>query len=217
MSDQVNSNFDEVEIRGLKILQDAAAGRFKVVGYQNQMKSAEEISALPLVQFFSWNAQTPKELGSLQGPLYDEMTYVVWITVAASATADLHVLRDLNATDEDRALALLRGSPSGMRSNKLLNKIIAAVRNIIMDARNREFDMPKGIVSNRWVSGWTKNDALLDGQFLTLTASMQINCRIKEDITGEIPIAPTGVVVNSTLDIDGDDVEQTGVQVDVPA
>jgi hypothetical protein len=71
-------------------------------------------------------------------------------------------------------------------------------------------------VSDTWINRIQKNKPLDKGEYVLLTGTMDFSCRVSEDLRGE-PLGDAGSKVFSTVvDHDGDNVEQTGVEVTTP-
>ena len=77
-----------------------------------------------------------------------------------------------------------------------------------MDARNIYAGLDKGIVANRWVDTIQKDTPLPRGEYVLLTGSMILTLRVAELVEGDTG-AP-GAIFDTTIDIEGDDVERTG-------
>lgn len=198
------------------VLGPAEAGRFQAVGYQRQGKAAEEVTGdNRMVQVFYGASDFPKSAGRRRGPVSHDMTFRVELTLAQTASTDLSVLNDPTATDQDRSNALRQSLEAGARADESFDELVDLVYQILMDARNIDVGLSKGSVANTWVSRVEKNDPLDRGEFLLLTGSMNFTCRASEDITGDPLEAEDagGKVIDTTVDVDGDNVEKTGVQV----
>ena len=69
-----------------------------------------------------------------------------------------------------------------------------------------------GIVANRWLGDFQKDEPLQRGELVTLTATAQLTCKTSENITGETPIA--GNAIDTTLNIEDDLGDNAGVLTD---
>jgi hypothetical protein len=78
-----------------------------------------------------------------------------------------------------------------------------------MDASNYDVGFSKPYkVTNRWIAGWTKDEPLNHGEYVALTADIQFQCKIEEEVSGLDP-TPAGVnPIDVTDEIDGDTAKQ---------
>jgi hypothetical protein len=191
-----------------------AAGNFNVIGYQRQTKSSETINQNRLVQVYYSRGEFPKSGGRLIGPKNHDMTFVVEMTVSASAEADLATLNDAGSTALQRQTALANVRTAAEKADNEIDELIDLVYQILNDGQNLDLGLTKGTFGSRWVPSAQKDTTIEEGQFVVKTAQMQYTCKTDEAVTGETPTTPATITYDSQIDLDGDDVEKTGVTVE---
>ena len=192
------------------ILGPAEAGRFKTVGFQRQVKSAEEtLDNSRLVQVYYSSGNFPKSSGRLNGPVQHDISFSVDLTVSAAAAGDLATINNISSTPVQVAAALLAFQEAAGRADDLLDDLFDIVYQILMDARNQDLGLPSGTVANRWVDQLNKDDPVPSGEYVILTGNMRLTCRAAEEVPGDI-----GVVGDKTFDfnieLENDDVQKSG-------
>jgi hypothetical protein len=196
------------------VLGPAEAGRFQTIGFQRQKKSAEENKGNSrTIQVYYNSGDFPTSRGSLQGPNQHDLTFKIDITVSEPVGADLSVLRDNLSTPAEKAAALLLAQESAERADNSIDELFEIVYQIVMDARNINLgiDTSNFRVANRWIGQIQKDDGLENGDLFVITGSMQLTCRVSEDVTGDTPtLADT---IETKIEFDGDPNENTGVTV----
>lgn len=195
------------------VLGPAEDGRFQTIGFQRQTNDAEDsLDNLRHVQVFWSSSDFPKRGSGLQGPFKNEASYRIELSAAKEASIDLEVLNDDLATAEERATALASFQEAADLVDESFDELVDIIFQIIMDARNIDLGMPKGVVAERWLSQVKKDDPVPAGELAMLTGSMVLTCSVSEEAPGDPGVS--GVKTMSTIvDIDGDDIEQTGVNV----
>ena len=198
------------------------AGRFATIGGQRQRESAEAVDNLRKVMVFYDEGAFPESGGAQYGPVRHDMTFNILLIEATPARADLSVLNDDGASATDKATALRQMAEPSVEANRSMNEFIRIIWQILMDARNEQMGMVPPddrpnlkMVSNRWISNINKGDPAPEGEFVVLTASMNLMLTVSEDITGDdLPATPEdGVVYDGDIELDGDDVAAQGVKV----
>jgi hypothetical protein len=205
------------------VLVPAEAGRFVTIGYQRQRESAEAINLNRQVTVYFSEGDIPKGPGQAYGDVMHDVAFLIELAVASPAHVDLSVLNDENATESEKATALRNISEAGAVADAEMDELIRIVFQTLMDARNNQLgitppaDRPNfKYVSSRWVDQIRKDNPSPDGEFLMLTASMRLSCRIEENITGVDLVDAGNKTFSSDLDLSGDDTEKTGVEVLTP-
>lgn len=195
------------------ILGPAEAGRFQTIGFQRQSTGAEEVLGnLRFVQFFYSSGNFSVSGGRQTGPTQHDITFNVWLTVSAASELDLSVINNPESTPEQVSAALLAEKEACEVADASLDELIDIVYQILMDGNNIEMGLDKGIISNKWIGSITKDQPTSSGDYVVLTASMPLTLRTVEDVPGDTGTAIE--VINTKIDIDDDDVEQTIVEVD---
>lgn len=195
------------------ILGPAEAGQFVTIGFQRQAKAAEEVlDSLRTVQVYYSSGDFNKSAGRINGPSQHDITFRIDLAVSKAAEGDLSVINNPESTQPQVEAAILAFQEAADLADQSIDELIEIVYQILMDAENIGLGLADGIVSNRWVDNIQKDNPLPRGEYAVLTASMILTCRVAEAITG---IAGTAAnIFDTTVDIDGDDVEKTGVTVD---
>jgi hypothetical protein len=206
--------FREIKQALVDTIGDAANGRFVVIGYQRQTKSSESVNQNRLVQVYYFRGELPKSGGRLTGPKNHEMTFNIDMTVSASAEADLATLNDAGSTAAQRQTALANIKTAAEKADDELDELIDIIFQILYDGRNLDLGLTRGAFGSRWVPEIQKNTTIEEGQFVLKTAMLQYTCKTDEEVTGAVPTQPATVTFDTTVDIDGDDVEKTGVTVE---
>jgi hypothetical protein len=204
------------------ILGNAENGRYQTVGFQRQTKSADEVLGNDrMVQVYYSAGDFPKKSGRINGPNQHDMTFNIDLTVSRAAEGDLSILQNPASTSGEIAAALLLFSEASELADQSIDELINIVYQVIMDAQNIDFGLTtgsppvatRGVVSNRWIDQIQKNDPVPRGEYVILTASMKLTCRGVELIDGDSGI-PGEKVLDTQIDIEGDDVEKAGVTVE---
>lgn len=193
-----------------KILGPAANYRYRVVGFQSQAKSAEEVLDCDReVKVYYSSSEFPKSGGRASGPVQNDVTYRVELTVSKGAEVDLSVINDPSATAANLAIAIAEFGTASELADNSIDELFEIVYQILMDARNIDIGFDKGVVANRWVSRMQKNESVPLGEYLILTGSIDFQLRTSEVLKGDTGTLATGYGV--VVDQDGDDVEKAGV------
>jgi len=205
------------------VLVPAESGRYITIGHQKHRDSAEKINANRQVTVYYSEGEFSKSHGQSYGDVSHETTFLIELAVATPAMVDLSTLTSETATENEKAKALRQLSEAGAEGDRQMDDLIDVVYQVLMDARNEQFglnppaDRPNlKLVAGRWVDQIRKDSPEPDGEFLVITASMRLTCRIEETITGEDLRAFGNKVFDANIDLVGDDVEKTGVQVTTP-
>lgn len=188
-----------------------ADSRYQVIGYQEQATSAEERVTPTVAVYYSAGA-FPKSGGSLAGPNTHNTTFRLEFTVTAASAGDLATLQDPEATESAYATALASFQSAARDADRLMDTLFSNVYGVIMDARNETFGLAVGKVASRWLGKMEKDTPVPRGEVVTLTGSAQLTCTVEEIVLGETGTA--GTIFDTNVDIDGDDIEETGVRVD---
>lgn len=191
------------------VLGPAELGRFRTIGYQRQGKSAEEVKdSGRTVQAFYSGGEFSRGAG-VRGPKQHDITFRIELTAGAAAKADMALINSPTATPVQIALAMADFQEASALADESFDELADIVFQILMDARNIDLGLPKGIVSNRWVGRITKDDALPRGENVILTGSMVLTCRAAEVVAGAT--GAIGTTYDVTVDIQGDNIERAGV------
>lgn len=193
------------------VLNDDADDRYQVIGYQEQATSAEE-RAIPTVAVYYSAGAFPKSGGSIAGPNTHNTTFRLEFTVTSASAGDLATLQDSGATEAAYAAALTSFQSAARDADRLLDTLFSDVYGVIMDARNETFGLDIREVTSRWLGQMDKDTPVPRGEVVTLTGNAQLTCTVDETVLGETGTLATEF--DTVIDLDGDDIEQTGVRVD---
>lgn len=184
--------------------------RFQVIGFQRQGKAAQTVKGNSrLVQVYYSSGQFPKSSGRVNASQQHAVTYRIEATVSEPAKVNLSILNSTEASVAQKAEALAQMSESADLADESIDEILDIIWNIIQDARNIELGLSKGSVGSRRIDSIQKDNPIPRGELVILTANMILTCTVNEQVSGEIG---TPTFNNDTvIDIDGDDVEKTGV------
>lgn len=189
--------FRKVKDDIVTILGAAAAGRFRVIGYQTQSKNPTEIkNSDRLVQVYYDSGQFPK-IGSMNGSKTHDMTFEIDLSASAPAQGDLSILDNAMATTQQKAAAIAAIKEAADNADTKIDELIEYVFQILMDGRNIDLLHSKGIISNRWIPSIQKDTLLERGDLIVKTANLKYSCRVMEEVTGDIGTEPATVIIDS--------------------
>lgn len=195
------------------ILVDAAAGRYDVVGYQKQTKPA--ISGGKTVQVYYSAGDFPKRASALNSPVQHEASFKLDLTVSAPAEVDLTVLNNPSATAAQLTTALANMQDASKLADDFLDELFDDVFQVLMDGDNYNLSLPPGTISNKWIPSFQKDTPLPRGEFVVLTGSMELECRMQEELlsvaTTPFDANITDIETYDTTGVEEDPVQKTGV------
>lgn len=196
-----------------KVLFPASAGKFIVIGSQKQSRDAvETLNLKRTVQVYYSASDFPKGSGRLNGPVQNNLTYRIELMVSSAAKGDLSVINDENSSAAQIATAIAAFQEASDLVDCYFDELVEDVYQIIMSGLNCDLGLPKGTISNRWIKAVQKDQPESRGGYVTLTGAMNLTCSTAEQVPGDVGI--TAGIFDNTIDIEGDDVEKTGVTVD---
>lgn len=207
-------NFRRVKTSTQDILSNAENDRYRTIGFQRQSRAAiESLDLDRTVEIYYADSDFDKVAGRLNGPVQNDATYNIDLTVSKAAEGDMSAIIDPDATQQARATALSLFVPGSQLADESIDELIDIIYQVLMDANNIDLGQPVGIVSNRWITRIQKNNPLPQGEYVVITAQIQLTCRIVEIVEGDSGIAGAKIY-DTTVDIQDDDVEKTGVTVE---
>ena len=206
------------------VLVPSEQGQYVTAGYQKQRKSADEINVNRQVTVYYSEGDFPKGPGQAYGDVAHDVVFNVELAVATPAHVDLSVLNDASASEASKATALRQMLEAGPVADEQMDELIDIVFQVLMDARNEQLginppaDRPNlKIVASRWIEQIRKDTPVPEGEYLILTASMRLTCRIEENITGEdLPDVTDNAVYDSDIVLDGNEESEQGVGINLP-
>lgn len=194
------------------VLGPAAREKFNVVGYQRQTKNANDTTGIKrTAQIFFASSDFLKSAGRLNGPTQNDITFRVELTVSSAAKGDLSVINNPGSTPEQITAAISVFQEASYLVDISFDEFIDEVYQILMSGVNYDLGLEKGVISNRWISSAEKDQPEPRGDLVTLTGSMILTCRTSEEVPSQ-EFTP-GTVHETTIDINGDDVQKTGIEV----
>ena len=198
-------NFRIVKNAVQDLLDNNAAGRFRVIGKQVMSKSADEVlNNDRLVQVYFSDGSFPKSAGRMHGSKTHDITIEIDMTASAGAVGDLSILDNPDATAIQKAGAIAAIREASDEADTKIDELIDAVYNILLDARYEGLLLEKGIISSRWIDRIQKDTLLERGEFVVKTANMKYTCRVQEYVSGDIGNTPATVTIDSITPNDGD-------------
>ena len=210
--------FRQIRDAIIQILGDNAAGQFRVIGFQEQhMAATENLDNERSVQVFYKKGDIPGgENGSSDGFMH-EMIFGLELTAAKAAEGDLAALN--NPGDPSGvATALANFMDASHVADRSWDELLDLVVQIIMSPIYLDFGLeptpenPDGFtIGSRRLEEIEKKQPLPYGEYVTITGSVLLKCKINELVVGVTPTPLEGL--NTQIDIKDDDVEQTAVEV----
>lgn len=204
------------------LLDDNAAGRFRVIGRQRQSKASDEIRDNDrLVQVYFSDGSFPKSAGRMRGPKTHDVTIEIDLSSSAGAKGDISVIDNPNVSPIIKAAAIASIKEASEIADTNIDVMIDAVYQILMDARNEHLSLEKWEISNRWIDRIQKDTMLERGDLIIKTANMKYTCRVQENVSGDIGFIPPVVTFDSSTPISADvnetqdETEKTGIIIDV--
>lgn len=206
-------NFETIRNAIITILGAAEAGRYQTIGFQRQSTSAEEINNLPMVQVYYKSGDFPKSSGAHRGPTQHDITFNIELLVSEPAKLDLSIINHPDADINDKRIAMAALQESSYNADRAMDALITIVYQVLMDARNIDLGLTKGVVANRWVDNPEKDNPLEKGSLIVLSGSMRYMCRTQEEVLGYVGVIPDPIIYSSEIEINEDPVQKTAVEI----
>jgi len=188
------------------LLGEQAEGRFQVIGFQRQTKSADEfLGDNKTVQVYYSEGVFNKSRGAMRGHKLHDITINVDMSASAPAEADLSVLDSSTSTPQQKAAALLAVREAAEVADDLIDELIAAVFEILEDARNEDLGLGVGVIASRWLESIKKDANFERGDLVMKTANFRYTCRVEETVLGDIGNEPATVKIDSSAEVDDTD------------
>ena len=206
-------NFEIIEDSVINnVLGPAEAGRYITIDYQKQTTDLEDVlDNFRTVQVFYSSSDFPKNASALQGPFKHEISYRLELSVSKRAEVNLAPLVDEGSTDEEREKAWKSFKESGAAADKSFNELVRIMFQVIMDARNIDLGLEPGFATDRWIGQVRKDEPEVTGELVALTGTMLLTCSTSEEAGGD-PGVTGAHTIDTTVDLEGDDVEKGGVK-----
>jgi len=195
------------------VLAQQSGGEYTVIGAQKRGKGASEVlDKLRMVEVYYSRGDFQRGAGGVAGPTKHDITFRVDLTVSkgAGATAEeLAVIQDPAATAAAVAAAMASLKASDAAADDSLDELYEHVYQVLMDSRNQDFGLKKGIVASRWVSGLAKDEPIERGNYTLITGQMSLTLATSEAVLGYDPIE-AGNIIETTLQLDTDEPGKAG-------
>jgi len=205
-------NFRTIKTAIVGIFGSAEAGRYQTIGYQRQSKNAAEVlGSNRFVQVFFSSGDFPESGGSRSGTKNHEVTYRIELTASASSKIDLTVFT--SGTELQKAAAIAAHLEASEEADKSIDELIDIVYQVIMDNNNLDLGLPVGTVTNRWISSIQKDTPPNQGEYVIMTASINLTLRTTEEVTGDTGTTPAIVEMDTTIKYQEDQDDKSGVLV----
>ena len=195
------------------VLGPAEAGRYRTIGYQKQTTDVEDVLDNDRsVQLFYSSSDFPKKGSGLQGPFKHEISYRLELAVSKEAVVDLAVLNNPVSTPAERAAVLNALQEAGDLADESFDELVDIIYQVFMDADNLELGLDIGVAADRWIGQVRKDEPEPTGELVLLTGTMVLTCAASEEAAGD-PGVSGAKIIDTVIDIDGDDIEKTGALV----
>jgi hypothetical protein len=204
-------NFETLKAAIVDLLGNAAAGRFRVIGYQKQAQSAENVKDLDRsVQVFYKQGVFSKIAGSINGPVQHDMVFHIILTVSSASKGNLAALNDPNSSVAELKYALEHLKLAEENADALFDSLARIVFQILMDARNVDLGLQPVPVGGRWVETVVKDEVLIRGALVVQTGALRLTARMPEELLGD-SVEHDLEVIDAGLEVEGDSTVQAGI------
>jgi hypothetical protein len=208
-------NFRIVKKAIKELLAASSMGNFRVIGFQKQSKSSDEVfNNDRLVQVYYSEGEFKKSAGRMRGPKAHDIVIEIDMTASAKAQADLSILDSATATEIQKATALAGLKEAAEIADEKVDELFDRVYQILMDARNFNLGLEKGKVSSRWITRATKDTTIEHGDLVVKVSNMKYTCRVHELVAGDEGYQPDPAIIDSNVPAFED--EGTGISISNP-
>lgn len=186
-----------------KFLNDNSGTLYRVVGFPKQVKNADTIESLPMVQVFHGGGTFDRSTASINGQQNYSPSIIIRLTVVEPATVDLDVLDDPDATTEERILAIEESVEAENRADVKCDELFAYLFSLIMGYRGMKFgsESPTILFTDRFGEDFRKEIPQKKGSLATINAYYGLTIK-----TQETPQSLIGVpleTIETTVDFQG--------------
>jgi len=147
-----------------------------------------------------------------KGPTKHEIQFELAFIVSKASSMDL--VPFVSGTESDKAAALTLLDPAAHAADRAMDQLWDDVYQAVMDVTKFDWGLTRGVVINRYVDRFSKDQPTHSGKHVILSASAIVTCHTQEELINTIPTVQadsyTGEIIN-----DGDDVAKTGVADDL--
>jgi len=208
-------NFRTIRDAVRVVLAQQSGGEYTVISAQKRGKGASEVlDKLRMVEVYYSRGDFPKGAGGVAGPTKHDVTLRVDLTVSkgAGATAEeLAVIQNPASTAPAVAAAMASLKASDAGADDSLDELFDHVYQVLMDARNQDFGLDKGVIASRWVSGLEKDEPIERGNYTLITGQMALTLTTEEVVLGYVS-KPAGEIMETSLQIDTDEPGKAGTK-----
>ena len=169
------------------VLGPASGINYRVIGYQTQAQSGNEVKNNNRSAEVYYSSGTfPQERQT--GPNQHKTIFRIDLTVSAPATVDLSVINDSGSTPAEIQAALAAMSQSGQECDDLMDELFDLIYQTIMDGRNNQLKLDENgsgiVIANRKITDFRKDQPLPRGEFVILTANIELSVKVAEEVPG---------------------------------
>lgn len=203
--------FQSLKASIIQILSNASAGRFAVIGSNKRQDATERKGSTKTVQVYYTSGMFSKRSSGFQGPIAHDATFRIELVVASPSRGNLAVLNSEDSTASEFAAALTDFQDASDVADTEIDALSAAVFQIIMSPLNISLGMGGGRVASRWLNELKKGAPSPRGEYVIMSASLDLTCRLSEPITGDIgtPMDDGGVTTEISTNLPGSDSADT--------
>jgi hypothetical protein len=202
-------NFRNLVSSVATLLVNNAAGRFRVLNFQKQAQSADEVKETnKSVQVYYSGGEFPKAAGSLGGPYSHDITLNVDLMVSMLTKGDLVVFDNPSATPAQVLAAIGNLQKGDAKVQEEMDEFFDDVFQILMDARNFDLGIVDGTMASRWIEEFKKDPILKRGEFAVLTGHCKYTCRMDETVGGDVGVDIE--TIDTGFEFDGDATVRSG-------
>jgi hypothetical protein len=200
--------FEIVKDALVNLLGTEAAGRFRVLGYQDRGTDATELlDELRSVQVFYSGGKFPKSGGAWTGPSKHDMNYEIILSVGKANKVDLSVLDNPASTPAQKASALAASQTSTELVETSYNELLALVYQILMDNRNQDLGISDPVVTSRWIVDFEKERPTDKAGYTVMNGALLYTCTCSEPFTGA---TPTPATAGQAIDLENEIQDEDG-------
>lgn len=195
-------NFRIIKDALITILEAQSAGNFQTRKSQKKTTGATESLIKPRVTFYYQSGNFPKSSNSTGSDRIHEPTYKCEIQIVSPHKIDLNIINNPTATPIQVSTALTNMADASDVADDLLDETFDNVYQILMNSENIDLGLDVESNTDLWIESFQKDNPVSQGEFLILTGSFNLMCRVNETVLGEIGIS--GTDFNNNINLDGD-------------
>lgn len=195
------------------ILVPNQGSNFITVGYENQVLTADDVlNNKRRVQFRYKKGDFPKNSKRGSGSSQHDMRFEIVLTVSKKTKVDIATINNANSTAQQIAAAIADRELASKRAEDSMDELIGIVYQILESASVYNLGLDTGVISGPGIDNIQKGDPVNEGQYVIITATMDLSCRGNESVSGDNGIVAN--IIDTSIEIGEDPNENTGVSVD---